>query len=97
MRNWIVATLLALVVTVSAGVGYFVGSTSQSSTGRCTPWGSLGGSSPAGVDVTVPYQSDWRLAIAEFASHQKRASTLASACNYDGSGTTFIYLSIANN
>ncbi len=90
------ATLLALVVTVSAGVGYFVGSTSQSSTGRCTPWGSLGGSIPAGVDVTVSYQSDWRLAIAEFASNQTRASTLDSVCNYEGSGNISFYVSIAN-
>src|SRR5207244_9802711 len=65
MRNWVMATLLALVVAVSGGVGYFVGSTSQSSTGRCTPVGSIGGSIPAGDDVPVSYQSDWRLAIVE--------------------------------
>ncbi len=100
MRNWVMATLLALVVAVSAGVGYgvgyFVGSTSQSSTGRCTPVGSIGGSIPAGVDVTVSYQSDWRLAIAEFASNQTRASTLDSVCSYEGSGDTSFYVSIAN-
>src|SRR6266568_3656124 len=96
MRNWVMATLLALVVAVSAGVGYFVGSTSHSSTGRCTPVGSIAGSIPAGVDVTVSYQSDWRLAIAEFASNQTRASTLDSVCNYEGSGTTSFYVSIAN-
>ena len=96
MRNWVKATLLALFVAVSGGVGYFVGSTSQSSTGRCTPVGSIGGSSPAGVDVTVSYQSDWRLAIAEFASNQTRASTLDSVCSYEGSGDTSFYVSIAN-
>ena len=96
MRDWVMATLLALVVTVSAGVGYFVGSTSQSSTGRCTPVGSIGGSIPAGVDVTVSYQSDWRLAIVEFASNQTRASTLDSVCSYEGSGNISFYVSIAN-
>jgi len=94
------ATPLASVVAVSGSLGYwtgvFVESTSQSSTGRCTLWGSLSGSIPAGVDVSVSYQGDWRLAIAEFASNQTRASTLDSVRAYDGSGNTSFYVSIAN-
>jgi hypothetical protein len=93
------ASLLALVVAFSGGLGYwtgvFVGS-HRSITGRCAPWGSLSGSSPAGVNVTVSYQSDWRLAIAVFASNQTRASTLDSACAYDGNGNISFYVSIAN-
>ncbi|HEV2137847.1 MAG TPA: hypothetical protein VGR53_03330 [Nitrososphaerales archaeon] len=96
MTRRTVAALLILAVVVAGGVGYFVGSSSQPSLGRCAPWGSLRGFMPAGVNVTVAYQGNWRLSIAEFASNQTKASVLDSVCYYEGSGTISFYVSIAN-
>jgi len=97
MRNGVVAALLVVAILVGAGVGYFEGlAASQSSLGGCTPWGSLSGLIPAGVNVTISYQGDWRLAIAEFGSNQTRASALDSVCYYEGNGNTSFYVSIAN-
>ena len=97
MRRRTAAAFLLVGILVGAGVGYLVGlETSQSGLGRCTPLGSLSGLMPAGVIVTVSYQGNWRLAIAEFRSNQTTASTLYSVCYYEGSGTTSFYVSIAN-
>src|SRR5271157_3093631 len=98
MRNRTIAALLVVAILAGAGVGYFEGlAVSQSSLGRCTPWGSLGGVFiPAGVNVTVSYQGDWSLAIVEFGSNQTRASALDSVCYYEGNGNTSFYVSIAN-
>ncbi len=97
MRNRTLATLLVVGILAGAGVGYLVClEKSQSSLGLCTPFGSLSGSIPAGINITVSYQGDWRLAVAEFNSGQTKASTLNSVCYYEGSGTVSLYVSIAN-
>lgn len=97
MRRRTIASLLIVALATGAGAGYAFGLTTQTSfSGRCTPWGNLRGFTPAGINVTVSYQGNWRLTIAEFASNQTRASTLDSACYYEGSGTMSFYVSIAN-
>jgi hypothetical protein len=92
MRKWVIVVLLVVLVVASAGTGYLVG-VNQPSLGRCTPWG---GSGIAGINVTVSYQGNWRLSVAEFASNQTRASTLDSVCYYEGSGTISFYFGYAN-
>jgi hypothetical protein len=96
MRNEVIATLLVVAIIAGAGVGYYVGSANQSNLGLCSPWGSLTGAVPAGVNVTVSYQGNWRLSIVEFRSNQTRASALDSVCYYEGNGRISFYVSIAN-
>ena len=99
MRNRTIAALLVVSIIASTVAGYFVGLTTQSNQanpGRCTPSGSLQGPIPAGVNVAVSYQGNWRLSIAEFDSNRTTASALHYVCYYDGSGTTSFYVSYAN-
>ena len=96
MRNGTVAALPVVAILAGAGAGYLAGrAANQSSLGRCTPMGSLGGLILAGVNVTVSYQEDWRLAIAEFGSNQTKASALDSVCYHEGNGNVSFYVSIA--
>ncbi len=99
MKNGVIAALLIVAILAGMGAGYLAGATyppNQAGSGRCTPTGSLGGFIPAGVIITVSYQGDWRLAVAEFTSNQTRASALSSVCYYEGNGTDSFYVSIAN-
>ena len=96
MRNRTIVILLVVAILTSTGTGYLIGVANQPSLGRCAPWGSLRGLIPAGINVTVSYQGDWRLTVAEYASNQTKASALDSVCYYEGSGTTSFYVSYAN-
>ena len=96
MENRTVASILVVALVTGSGVGYLVGQANQPDWGRCTPWGSLQGSIPAGINVTVSYQGRWWMTMAEFASNQTKASTLDSTCYYEGNNRISFYVSIAN-
>lgn len=96
MRNRVIVALMVVSILAGAVAGYFVGLMNQPNLGHCSPLGSLQGSIPAGVNVAVSYQGNWRLSIAEFDSNQTTASALYYVCNYEGSGTTSFYVSYAN-